>query len=149
MRKSHRIPQLAHWLIALGLLFGLQSAVMAQEPEKSAHEFATEVKDELINVIRNKEALEQEGGSEKYIAAIKGVLEPVVDFDYIARGVMGRYGKEASDEQRKQFAEKFKQSLVNTYAKGLAPYGDYEITVVPPENDVSGERTVGVWLNVS
>lgn len=133
----------------VGLLAFGSLAAAQPEPEKSAHEFAEEVKDELVEVIRSKNELEQEGGSEQYIAAVRGVLEPVVDFDYIARGVMGKHGKQASPEQRQRFAEVFKRSLVNTYAKGLASYGNYDITVVPPEEDVSGKRTVGVWLNVS
>lgn len=154
MRKSQ--PNFSQWIqrtmfsvaAALTLLF-MQGQAMAQAPEKSAHEFAREVKDNLVTVIRNKGKLEEEGGQEKYVAAIQDVLLPVVDFDYIARGVMGQYAGEASPEQRKAFAEKFQQSLVNTYAKGLAGYGDYDIKVVPPEEDVNGKRTVGVWLNVS
>jgi phospholipid transport system substrate-binding protein len=154
MRKSQ--PNFRHWIqramfsvAGVLTLFLLQGQAVAQDPEQSAHEFAREVKDELVTVIRNKQELEQQGGQEKYVGAIKDVLVPVVDFDYIARGVMGQYASEATPEQREQFAEKFQQSLVNTYAKGLAGYGDYEITVVPPEEDVSGQRTVGVWLNVS
>lgn len=142
-----------HKLVVTGFVlafFGLaQVAAVAQEPEQSAHEFAREVKNDLVEVISNKEQLEQEGGQEKYIQEVKGVLEPVVDFDFIARGVMGKHGEQATAEQRERFATVFKQTLVNTYAKGLAGYGNYDITVVPPEEDVSGKRTVGVWLNVS
>lgn len=154
MRKSQ--PNFSQWVqrtivsfAAVLALFLLQGQAVAQSPEQSAHEFARQVKDELVSVIRSKEELERKGGQENYVKAIKDVLVPVVDFDYIARGVMGQYASEASPEQREQFADKFQQSLVNTYAKGLAGYGDYDISVVPPEEDVSGQRTVGVWLNVS
>lgn len=139
------------WAFALlaGLALALSVETHAQEPQQSAHEFAEGVKDELVAVIRNKAQLEEEGGSEKYVAAVQAVLEPVVDFDYIARGVMGRHAEEASSEQRRRFVEEFKQSLVKTYANGLAGYGDYDITVVPPEEDVTGKSRVSVWLNVS
>jgi phospholipid transport system substrate-binding protein len=135
----------------LGLLAFVHNGAVAQapEPEQSAHEFSRAVKDELVAVIRKREQLEQEGGQENYVSAVQSVLDPVVDFDYIARGVMGEFARQAAPEQRERFAEVFKQSLVNTYAKGLAGYGSYDITVVPPEGDVSGERTVGVTLNVS
>lgn len=135
-------------LMLLAML-ALSVVARAQEPEQSAHEFIEQVKDELVQVIRNKAELEQEGGPEKYVAAIEGVLEPVVDFNYIARGVMGQHGEQATEEQQQRFAKVFRQSLVNTYANGMAAYGNYNITVVPPQEDVSGKRTVGVWLNVS
>lgn len=141
----------ATWSLALvaTVILTLGAAANAQEPEQTAHEFAENVKDELVAVIRSKAELEQEGGTEKYVEAVESVLEPVVDFNYIARGVMGGHGEQATDEQRRRFAEEFKESLVNTYANGLAGYGSYDITVVPPDEDVSGKRTVGVWLNVT
>lgn len=140
-------------LVVMGLMLAIvglaQLPAVAQEPEQSAHEFIENVKNDLVEVIANKEQLEQEGGQEQYIDEVKSVLEPVVDFDFIARGVMGRYAKQASPEQRERFATVFKQTLVNTYAKGLAGYAHYDISVAPAEDDVSGKRTVGVALNVS
>lgn len=141
-----------HWVFAASAMlafFTLAQTAVAQAPEQSAHEFAKEVKDELVTVIRNRDQLVQEGGEEQYIEAVKEVLEPVVDFDFIAQGVMGKNASQATPEQRQRFADVFKQSLVNTYAKGLAGYASYDIEVVPPQDDVSGKRTVGVWLNVS
>lgn len=135
--------------LALLMMLALSTAAVAAEPQQSAQEFIEEVKDQLVAVIRDKPELEQEGGPEKYTEAIQEVLEPVVDFNYIARGVMGNHAEQASSEQRQRFAEEFKQSLVSTYANGLAGYGNYDITVVPPDEDVSGKRTVNVWLNVS
>lgn len=145
---SQRVLQ-SVFSVAAVLALGLQDSALAQAPEQSAHEFAGNVKDQLLEVISKKEELEQQGGQAKYVEAVKNVLVPVVDFEFIARGVMGGHAGKASPEQREKFAEKFKRSLVNTYAKGLAGYGDYDITVVPPEEDLSGQRTVGVWLNVS
>lgn len=147
---KHRV---LHKVVASSIMLALfgfaHSGALAQAPEQSAHEFAEQVKDDLVEVISKKEQLEEEGGQEKYINAVESVLDPVVDFGFIARGVMGKHAERATPEQRERFAKVFKQTLVNTYAKGLAGYGDYDITVVPPEEDVSGKRTVPVWLNVS
>lgn len=136
-------------VLALITMLVLGAVANAQEPVQSAHEFIEEVKDELVTVIRSKSALEREGGPERYTQAVQEVLEPVVDFNYIARGVMGNYAEQASNEQRQRFTEEFKQSLVSTYANGLAGYGNYNITVVPPSEDMTGKKSVSVWLNVS
>ena len=57
------------------------------------------------------------------------VLEPVVAFDVIARRVMTRYTKQASDEQIKQFTEAFKTSMIEFYGKALLKYDNNKIEV--------------------
>ena len=136
------------FLVALMALVGALFTSLSQAEAPSAHSVAEQVKNELISVIKNKDTLEKEGGPEKYFDAVEGVLVPIVDFDYIARGVMGDYGKQASEEQRERFAKTFQRGLVTTYAKGLAGYGDHDIQVVPPEGDVEGKRSVSVVLKV-
>ncbi|GAB1263738.1 MlaC/ttg2D family ABC transporter substrate-binding protein [Aurantivibrio infirmus] len=129
-RKSTGLATIQMLLI---VSLGLFQATSYAAEEMTAHQVAEQVKNDLVSVIRSKEALEKEGGEEKYISSVKGVLEPVVDFNYISRGVMGKqhFGA-ASADQKKRFATKFKQGLVSTYAKGLASFADYEITVAPP-----------------
>ncbi len=50
------------------------------------------------------------------------VLTPVVDFDRIARGVMAKHYRNASESQRVAFAKVFKNALIKTYAKALASF---------------------------
>ncbi len=120
----------------------------AVKTAKSAHVVAEEVKNDLVAVIRKKKELEAEGGEEKYFKAIEGVLLPVVDFKYIARGVMGQYGKQASVDQKQRFAINFQQGLVTTYAKGLAGYGNHQISVVPPKDSEADKKSQSVVLQV-
>ncbi len=135
-------------MTVIGLAFFTLPVSAQSSMDKSAHEVAEEVKNELVIVIRKKSDLEAAGGEEKYFGAVEDVLLPVVDFNYIARGVMGEYGKQASDDQKQRFAANFQRGLVTTYAKGLAGYGNHEITVVPPEGDVSGKKSQSVVLQV-
>lgn len=58
-------------------------------------------------------------------------ITPYVDIDGIARGVMGQYYRQASDVQRTRFAATFKDSLVRTYANGLAAYNNQKIEFLP------------------
>ncbi len=124
--------------------------VSSEKPamQKSAHDVAEEVKNQLVSVIRQKKELEAAGGEEKYFNAVEGVLLPVVDFRYIARGVMGQYGKQASVEQKKRFVENFQKGLVTTYAKGLAGYGNHDISVVPPKEGDAEKKSQSVVLQV-
>jgi phospholipid transport system substrate-binding protein len=58
-------------------------------------------------------------------------IEPYVDFEGFARGVMGRYYRQATPDQQKAFQETFRQSLIRTYAKGLAAYDNESYTLRP------------------
>jgi phospholipid transport system substrate-binding protein len=58
-------------------------------------------------------------------------ITPFVDIPGIARGVMGRYFRQANDAQRDRFTTIFKQSMVRTYANGLTSYDNQTVTVKP------------------
>ena len=72
---------------------------------------------------------------ERYYAAVKEVLDPVVDFRGFARGVMGEYassaryrsldeaGREVLRAQLERFSETIRTGLVRTYSKGLLAFG--------------------------
>lgn len=86
---------------------------------------------------KDREALRK--SPEALNAVIEENIAPFVDIAGIARGVMGRYFRQASDAQRDRFATVFKQSMVRTYANGLTSYDNQTITVKPytPSEDAN------------
>ncbi|MFV8782265.1 MlaC/ttg2D family ABC transporter substrate-binding protein [Microbulbifer sp. SA54] len=97
------------------------------------------VSNELLGVIRaNGQYLNS--NPQRYYGSVDKVLEPVVDFDFIARGVMGRYAKEATPAQRAKFVSAFRRDLVATFARGVATFGDLDVKVVNPGSAPSGNR---------
>ncbi len=135
--------------------------VSAQPPEASmltaetpsvvqdltAYDVVQQVQDNLLKTIaENRELLDTK--PEAYYSSVETILDPVVDFRFIARVVMGSYAKQASPEQRERFAESFKGGLVSTYAKGMASFADYDIALLPPHGDISGQRRVSVAQEV-
>ena len=69
------------------------------------------------------------------VQALIVVLEPVVDFPAIARAVMGKHAKTASDEQVERFTRTFKGTLITLYMKGFITFEVEEITVLDPAPD--------------
>ena len=64
----------------------------------------------------------------QYEQKIKDIFEPMIDFKRVAASVMGRkYYLLATKEQREEFVEIFKDSLLDTYAETLAQWGDSKI----------------------
>jgi len=70
-----------------------------------------------------------------YEEKIKEIFEPMIDFRRVAATVMGKkYYLESSKEQRAEFVEIFKDSLLDTYAETLAQWENQTITTIFPKN---------------
>lgn len=66
-----------------------------------------------------------------YEQKIKDIFEPMIDFRRVSASVMGKkYYLLATPEQRTEFVEIFKDSLLDTYAETLAQWGDSTIKTI-------------------
>ena len=95
---------------------------------ESSSEYVEKIHEDIVLVVRAKQGIYKEN-PEEFIKAISMALQPLVDFDRISRNVMGRYYKDASQDQKKEFKKVFKESLLETYSKTLAEFKDEEILV--------------------
>lgn len=124
------------------------SSIAAPAFDSDAHNRVQQVTLDLLATIESKgQYLETD--PEVYFKAVDSVLAPVIDFEFIAKVVMGRYGKNATAEQKTLFEQAFRRGLVETYARGMAGYADQSIVVLPPNGDVGGQRRVSVRQQVS
>lgn len=130
----------------LSFSVGQANAVDAPDTKQEPHEIVSQVTEKMFAVVEKYDG--DESDSEAYYSEIEQLLEPVVNFPFIARVVMGSHGENAADQQIKGFAEVFKKGLVRSYAKGIASYADSEITVVPSDKDVADARRVTVSQEV-
>jgi len=148
--RTHFVIVCRTFLLCL-LCFGL--AVDAQEVTTNIelrempagpHQVVENVTGELMKMVHGgKKALQED--SQKYFGDVRRIMEQAVDFKYIARNVMGaKYWKAASSEQKERFVEVFTAGLVETYAKGMANFADYEISVQQPKDGFGDKRKVEV-----
>ncbi len=109
----------AFWLAALLVIspVSLASWQAASEP-------VDKTSAEMISVLGEGE-LSAGDDVTPLMAEIERLLVPVVDFEYIAKRVMGKYYRKATAEQRTDFTGVFKNTLIRTYAKALV---GFEIT---------------------
>ncbi|WP_237066242.1 MlaC/ttg2D family ABC transporter substrate-binding protein [Microbulbifer guangxiensis] len=97
------------------------------------------VSQDLLGVIRSNSSY-LKSDPQRYYSAVDRVLEPVVDFDFIARGVMGSYAKQATAAQQSRFTSAFRRDLVATFARGVASFGEMDVRVVNPGSAPKGNR---------
>ena len=75
-------------------------------------------------------------------------LDDVADFRYIGASVMGRYFRNATPEQRSRFVETFRDTLIETYARGLVTFDYREIRVLDDDDAGRYEDQASVDMEV-
>ena len=73
---------------------------------------------------------------------IRDVAQQTLDFDTLARLSLGRYWRDLSESQRRDFTEAFKQHLLNTCSEMTTGYSDQQIAALGEHAEADGDRTV-------
>lgn len=95
-----------------------------QDVEKITRELLATFGKNIDSYIKSSDA-----GENAFIAEVDRQLSPVIAFDSIARGVMGKYSRRAKPEQIEQFSSVFKESLISFYGKALLKLDDTRLTI--------------------
>jgi len=129
-------------VIAATLSIGLALATASTAAAETAREFAERTSAELVAVVTEAQDYFDEE-PEKLDAEMSELLNEIVDFNSIAKGVMGKkHFTAASEEQRNAFAAVFKTGLVKTYGKALIGFGEMDIEVVDVKGSSPKKQTV-------
>ena len=113
----------------LGIVCLLSNPVSASDP----HKFIDTKAQEMVAIIRNNQELFAKD-PELFKDKINIIFEPMVDFRRVGASVMGKkYYLASSKEQRLQFIESFRTSLLDTYSSTLSQWGDQKIMTIFPE----------------
>jgi phospholipid transport system substrate-binding protein len=118
----------------------LSLSVMAGGKE-DPYEKIENITQELIGIISLYQK-DYPKNEKQYFSAITDLLADTVDFNYIAKKVMGKFRANTSASQNRLFAQKFREGLIETYARGLINYGDQEIVIVDPIKLEKGQKTL-------
>jgi len=130
---------------------GSQATSTGDPMAQSAAQVLRATTDEILAVIEEARAYVDED-PERYFAAVKEVLDPVVDFRGFARGVMGEYatsaryrsldeaGREKLRDQLQRFSDTMRTGLVRTYSKGLLAFGGSRVELDEGATATDGDR---------
>ncbi|MDR5868389.1 MlaC/ttg2D family ABC transporter substrate-binding protein [Halomonas koreensis] len=102
---------------------------------------------QLMSRIEGREAYFSEHPDELE-TIVDDSLAEVADFRYIGASVMGRYFRHATPEQRSRFVETFRQTLIDTYAKGLVTFDYRELRVLDDQQASRFEDQASVAMEV-
>lgn len=121
-------------LFSLITLFFLSFSfpIAVQAAEETPKEVVTRTANELLGIIEEARGYYDED-PQRFYDNVEGILEPAVDMRRFAAGVMAKYYRVATNDQRRRFLEVFKSSMIRTYAKGLLAFSNEEIRVLDPK----------------
>lgn len=124
--------------LSASMLAAMVASTSVQAAPEPAPVFVKRISDTLVNRLVKERANYQKNPA-VLNTIVKENIEPYVDFEGFARGVMGQYYRQATPAQRTTFTQTFRQSLIRTYAKGLAAYNNesYSIRPFTPGRDPS------------
>ena len=123
-------------LLFLAVFFSINS-IAALGPEDLVRKTAEDV---LFAINADQEI--QKGNKEKIYKLAEEKILPNFDFERVARLVLGRAWRSASEEQKKGFIIEFRTLLLKTYAVALSKYKNQKIKFKPTR--ISEENTIVV-----
>lgn len=86
---------------------------------------------EQVKQLLADDSLRDESELSRLYLRVDEVLSPVVNFEQVARGVMAKHYRHASDAQRGRFVDVFKGTLIKTYTKALVVFSIDDYKLVP------------------
>lgn len=130
----------------LGLLLLALPLLAAQHNQRPEQMIRASI-DELMTRIEGREAYFADNLDELE-RIVDDSLEDVADFRYIGASVMGRYFSNATPRQRSRFVDTFRQTLIDTYAKGLITFDYREIRVLDNQQASRYEDQASVDMEI-
>ncbi len=128
-------------LMALVALMAVFAGTVRADENPGPQELVEQTTDRLLAIVREHRG---DTESEAFYSKVTEVLDPVVDFAFIARVVMGDHADKASAEQMAAFKSTFKDSLVKTYSRGIEGYVDSRVRVLPLSEELGDRRRVSI-----
>ncbi|GGX81825.1 hypothetical protein GCM10007160_06470 [Litchfieldella qijiaojingensis] len=133
--------------VLLALCLALIALPAHSQEGRSPEQLIRDSIDELMGQIEGRRDYFAENIGELE-ALVEASLEDVADFRYIGASVMGRYFNNASPGQRTRFANTFRQTLIDTYAKGLVTFDYRELRVLRGQQEPRYEDQASVTMEV-
>jgi phospholipid transport system substrate-binding protein len=125
------------------LAISLSMPLLAQANATTPQEVVEDTSNRVMTVLdANRDTYKDD--TDAFVEGLNEVLDPVVDFQGIARSVMTvRYSREATDEQMERFIDTFKRSMVEFYGNALLDFDSGQIKVLPSNGrgQQSADRT--------
>ncbi|MCO4756554.1 MAG: ABC transporter substrate-binding protein [Oceanospirillaceae bacterium] len=122
--------QLVSKVAVLFTAFMLTMSLPAMASWEEASQVVENATGKMLSLMEDS-SYREEAQFSTLVSEIDTLLDPVVDFPYISKLVMGKYYRKASADDRTEFAGVFRTTLLKTYAKAIVGFDIKGYEVVP------------------
>lgn len=123
-------------LLAQLLMFSLLGSAFAEV--RSPEDIVEQTSTKLLDII-NTESDRIREDAEFVDSIVNDIILPIIDLQSMAKLILGKHWKTASEQQRSDFINEFKNMLIRTYAKSVADFGHAEIVIIPNSEGQKGK----------
>ncbi|NCF19545.1 MAG: hypothetical protein GWP63_14985 [Haliea sp.] len=124
-------------------LFFLIVAANSKAAEQSLEAFVQIKSDEILTLV-NEGRAEFESDPSVLYGQMGAVLDELVDFAILTRGIMGKHFKVAIDDQRLAFQQTLRNYLVEVYTKALVKFKSKSIEIIPLKKPPTNKATISM-----
>lgn len=100
-----------------------------------------EVVKQVLGILRDKNLTRNDK-----LTKIRGIADQQTDFETLARLTMGRYWRDLSDAQKKEFAKEFEEYISTTHGKVFDEYVDEDVIINGEHEEQRGDLTVNTLI---
>jgi len=122
--------------VCVSLFLWIQGSNASIAP-KDAETFMSTIGDQVINLLTDKTISDQERADQ-----FREILETRFNVKAIGKFVLGRYWKQASDDEKQKFLELFKETTVASYATRFKEYTSERLEILGSRPEADGGVTV-------
>ncbi|MBJ7549550.1 MlaC/ttg2D family ABC transporter substrate-binding protein [Marinomonas ostreistagni] len=115
--------------LVLALLVWTVPVLAAVNPEGARDEVIRVVEDFKVKIVDQKEVLADD--PQKLRSVMREIISPVVDFNDLAKKVMGKYYRQATPKQVSDFVAVTESTLLKTYSAAVIDFDPSRLTVLP------------------
>ncbi len=123
------------------LLVSILATPTADAEAKQPDQLVSDATIKIIGLLRNNRELYANDHNELYAMVYEHIV-PYFDFAMISKLILARYWRQASEQQRVEFSNKFRDKLVRTYATALLKYTDEQFVFLPFNAKPNDERVI-------
>jgi phospholipid transport system substrate-binding protein len=105
---------------------------IANGDEKKVRDFVQDVGNNIVKITSDK-SLTKSQVEGKMIGLIDGIIDP----DWISRFVLGKFYKTVSDQQKSRFSQLYREYMINTYGPKFQHYNIKKFTLISSEDQHS------------
>ena len=120
-------------ILVILLLPLLAITAPAQDIEKPEDVILDTVDNVIARITAEREMLDAQ--PDTVYELINDLIIPVFDFNNMSRWILGKYWKQANEEQRVVFTTEFKNLLVRTYAKAVLGFSNERVELLSTQTN--------------